>query len=390
MKRLCVLGITGSIGQNVADIVKHNQDDFKIIGVAFNNKVKEFEAILKDHLDIKYVEISSLEASIYVKNKYPHLEVIHERDGLLKLIDCDNYDMVVNALVGFSGLEPTIYALEKNIDVALANKESLVVGGELINDILKRKNVNLYPIDSEHVALDKCLKDKNVNDIEKLIITASGGSFRDLSREELENVTLAQALNHPSWKMGDKITIDSATMMNKGFEIIEAHYLFNMPLEKIDVLMHDESVIHSLVMMKDHSLQADLGVADMRVPIAYALYGKKYHQLDNVGYLSLEKLGALHFRKYDEERYPALLLAKKALVIGNSMPCVLNAANEAANEAFRKGKLKFNKIENIIEKVMNEHKLVIKPSLKDLIQINDWAYSYAYEIINKGETEWNF
>lgn len=385
MKKLCVLGITGSIGKNVADIVKQNRNDFEIVGVALHSNVDILFEILKEHTSIKYVYVNSDESKVKVLAKYPHLVVYTKEDTFNALLDAYSYDMVVNALVGFAGLKPTVYALENGIDVALANKESLVVGGTLIKNILKESKAKLYPIDSEHVALAKCLKNKKVEEVDKLILTASGGPFRNNKRDELLHVTPQEALKHPSWSMGDKITIDSATMINKGFEIIEAYYLFDIPVERIDVLLHDESVIHSLVQLVDHSLLADLGPADMRIPISYALYEGEYHLINNINYLKLEDLTALHFRKYDPKRYPGVELAKRAIREGGSMPCVLNAANEAVNLAFRQNKIKFLQIEEIIEKVMNLHTIVIEPTLDDLISINDWAYNKAEEFILKGE-----
>ena len=382
MKKLCVLGVTGSIGINVCDVVKQNPNDFEIVGVALSSNIETLRKILFDHPSIKYIAIQNYELGEQLKKDYPELIVYNDDNYLINVIDAYSYDMVVNSLVGFDGLIPTIHTLNKNIDCALANKESLVVGGELINKILQEKSCKLYPIDSEHVALAKLLKNHE-NDVNRLIITASGGSFRNLTREELSNVTVEQALNHPSWKMGAKITIDSATMMNKGFEIIEAYHLFHFSLDKIDVLLHDESIIHSLVETKDHSLLADLGVADMRIPISYALYEGNYHEV-SVKPLSLDDISSIHFRKLDYRRYPALDLCKKALSIGHTMPCVLNGANDIVNLAFREKKVRFNQIEEIIEKVMNEHKLIMNPSLNDLISVNSWAREKTLEII-KGD-----
>ena len=385
MKKLCVLGITGSIGVNVADIVKNNREDFEIVGVALYSNIEILFTVLSEHPSIKYVYVGEAKLKNEILNKYPNLTIFTKEDSMIKLIDAFDYDMVVNALVGFAGLEPTVHTLRKGIDCALANKESLVVGGELINSILKSSSCKLYPIDSEHVALAKCLKNKKVSDVNRLILTASGGSFRNKTRDELKNVTVDDALKHPSWKMGAKITIDSATMINKGFEIIEAYYLFNFDIDKIDVLLHDESVIHSLIEMNDHSLLADLGPADMRIPISYALYEGNYHNVDDVSYLSLEDLTSLHFRKYDKNRYPGVELAKRAIREGGTMPCVLNAANEALNLAFRQNKISFLSIEEIIEKVMNLHTIINEPTLEDLINVNKWAYDKAISFIEKGE-----
>lgn len=384
MKRLCVLGITGSIGKNVSSIVLLNPNDFVIKGVCFQKNYQEFEQIYQLHPSIEYVAIENEQAYEIIKNKYPELKVFLSSQGILDLIDIGEYDMVVNALVGFAGLVPTVHTIEKGIDLALANKESLVVGGELIKKLLKESTSHLYPIDSEHVALQKLINSHSREDIDSLIITCSGGSFRDKTRKELENVTVKEALNHPSWKMGAKITIDSATLVNKGFEIIEAYYLFDFPLDKIQVLLHDESIIHSLIKMKDNSLVADLGPADMRIPISYALYQGHYHEFSS-SELSLEELGSIHFRKFDDKRFPAINLAKKALKEGGTLPCVLNASNEVCNLAFREGKIKFVEIEEIINKVMDLHQIRRNPTLKDYIEVNDWAKKETDRLIKRGE-----
>lgn len=384
MKRLCVLGITGSIGKNVSSIVLLNPNDFVIKGVCFQKNYQEFEQIYQLHTSIEYVAIENEQAYEIIKNKYPELKVFLSSQGILDLIDIGKYDMVVNALVGFAGLLPTVHTIEKGIDLALANKESLVVGGELIKKLLKKSSSHLYPIDSEHVALQKLINSHSREDIDSLIITCSGGSFRDKTRKELENVTVKEALNHPSWKMGAKITIDSATLVNKGFEIIEAYYLFDFPLDKIQVLLHDESIIHSLIKMKDNSLVADLGPADMRIPISYALYQGHYHEFSN-SELSLEELGSIHFRKFDDKRFPAINLAKKALKEGGTLPCVLNASNEVCNLAFREEKIKFIEIEEIINKVMDLHQIRRNPTLKDYIEVNDWAKKETDRLIKRGD-----
>ena len=272
--------------------------------------------------------------------------------------------------------------MELNTDLALANKESLVVGGEIINRILKTTNAKLYPIDSEHVALAKCLKGKKKTEIKRLILTASGGSFRDLSREELAHVTKEDALKHPSWSMGAKITIDSATMMNKGFEVIEAKYLFNLPVDKIDILLHDESVIHSLVEFVDNSYLADLGPADMKVPIAYALYQKERKKITTRS-LNLEDLGTLHFRKLDLKRYPCISYALKAIKQGGTLPCVLNASNEEAVYAFLEGKISFIEIEEIINMMLDSHRVISDPMIDDIVYVDKLTRKLTIEEIKR-------
>lgn len=379
MIKLCVLGITGSIGKNVVDVVNQHIEDFVILGCAFNSNVAEFEKLLPSLPSLQKVYVNDAEKKKYVEDKYPQLTVLTGKAGMDELLN--GYDMVVNALVGFAGLYPSLLTITRDMDLALANKESLVVGGELINRELKKRNKIIYPIDSEHAALSKLLSHQKREDVENLIITASGGSFRNLTREQLSSVTVADALKHPSWKMGAKITIDSATMLNKGFEIIEAHFLFNFPPEKIKVLLHDESVIHSALEMVDHSIVADLGIADMRIPITYALYKCQYHDVKNLDHLSLEKLTALHFRVFDEKRYPGVNLAKRALKEGHTMLCVLNGANEEANQAFRDGELAFSSIEYVIEKVMDKHQIIDNYDYETLCRVDKWARREARNII---------
>ncbi len=383
MKKICLLGASGSIGKSTCDILKKFNNSFELVAVSINKSVDILESIILQFPSIKSVCVCNAPI-IELQKKYPRITFFTKEDGLIDLIANSSCDMVVNALVGFVGLKPTVYALEHDIDVALANKETLVAGGELINDILdKHHSVHLYPIDSEHVALAKCLMHKNHKDVKRLIITASGGAFRDLTREELKGVTLQDALKHPSWSMGEKITVDSATMVNKGFEIIEAYYLFNFEENKIDVLLHDESVIHSLVEMNDHSYVADLGPADMRIPISFALFEKEYQKNDTLPSLDLSLLGSLHFRKLDLKRYPALELARRCIKEKGTLGCVMNAANEACNLAFRKGELEFDKIEEIIKKVMDEHRIIDHPTLLDLIYVNNQAYQEAINYIKE-------
>lgn len=383
MKKICLLGASGSIGLSTCDVLKKFPDDFSLVAVSVNKRIDVLEDILKDFKSIKYVCVCN-ENIDRLKEKYSNIIFFSKEEGLISLIEQCSCDIVVNALVGFVGLKPTVYAIENDINVALANKETLVVGGELINNLLKKHSkVHLYPIDSEHVALAKCLKNKNTADVKRLVITASGGSFRDLKRSELANVSVIDALKHPSWKMGDKITIDSATMVNKGFEIIEAYYLFHIDESKIDVLLHDESVIHSLIEMNDNSFVADLGPADMRIPISFALFEQNYVYNENLPTLDLSKLHSLHFRELDLSRYPALELARRCIRSKGTLGCVMNAANEACNLAFRNRELPFNEIEDIIKRVMDEHRIIDNPTLEDLIYVNKQSYETAWRYIKE-------
>lgn len=382
MKNICLLGVTGSIGLQACDIISNHKDRFSLLAVSCNTSIKTLKDVLNKFDSIKYVSVSS---SIVdeLRKEYPNITFYTDEEGLIELIKNSKPDMVVNALVGFVGLKPTVYTIENNIDIALANKESLVIGGELINELLKTHSSKLYPIDSEHVALAKLLKNRNIDDISSLVITASGGSFRNLSREELVGVTVKDALNHPSWSMGAKITIDSATMVNKAFEIIEAYHLFGIEGDKIKVLLHDESYIHSLLLMNDNSYIADIGPRDMRIPIAYALFEGNYIKDEKLPKLDLADVCSLNFRKLNKDRYPALDLAYRVIKEKGTLGAVFNAANEACNLAFRENRLPFNKIEEIILKMMNSHRIIDNPTLEDLIYVHSSTYKETEEYIAK-------
>ena len=382
MKKICLLGSTGSIGRQTIEIINDNIKDFSLVGVSCGKNINELRKILLSNKNIKFACVQDEENISLLEEEFKDVTFYYGDEGLIKLIDSSSCDMVVNALVGFVGFIPSVHTISKNIDLALANKESLVVGGELINDLLKKSTSKLYPIDSEHVALAKCLKGKKKKEIKRLVITASGGSFRDLSREELTNVTIEDALKHPSWSMGEKITIDSATMMNKGFEIIEAKHLFNLPLKKIDVLLHDESVIHSLVEFVDNSYLADLGPADMKVPISYALYEGKRQKI-NTKVLKLEEMGTLHFRKLDLKRYPCIEYALRSIKTGGTLPCVLNASNEEAVYAFLRNEISFLEIEEIINLMISSHRVIDNPTIEDIVYIDKLTRKLTIEEIKR-------
>ena len=378
--KILVLGASGSIGEQTLDIISSNTNDFELVGFSVGNNVKVLKKILKKFPSVKYVCVKNEKDYLLLKKKYINISFYYGDGGLISLINNAQPEMVVNALVGFVGLSPTIYSLENNIDVAIANKESIVVGGELINNILKTSKAKLYPIDSEHVALAKCLKGNNKN-VAKLILTASGGAFRNLDRDELKNVTKEDALKHPSWSMGEKITIDCATMMNKGFEVIEAHYLFNVEPEKIDILMHDESKVHSLVLLDDGSYIADIGPSDMRIPISYALY--KNERVNTNIRLPLEDFGNFHFHKFNPNRYPCVGFALKALKQGGTMLACLNASNEIAVNAFLRKEIKFLDIEKVIETTCKRHRVISNPTLEDLVYADKISREESLRIIKE-------
>ena len=298
-----------------------------------------------------------------------------------ELVSRDNYDVLVNALVGFAGFLPTLKAIETKHNVALANKETLVCGGELINKALKENECELYPIDSEHSAIWQSLRGNKKEQVKRLLITCSGGAFRNKSRDELKDATVEEALAHPNWSMGAKITIDSATLMNKGFEVIEAHWLFGIPYENISVLMHPESVLHSAVEYVDHSVIGQLGAPDMRLPIQYALtYPDRYsYQLDTP--LDLTKLGTLHFDRPDTDRFPLLALAFEAGKKGGNLNAVMNAANEVANAAFRNHEIPFLMIEKIVIDAVHSVPFKKLKTVQDVIDADTWGREYALKIV---------
>lgn len=376
MKKVLLLGASGNIGSQTLDILEKDPDSFSLVAISIGKKIEKIPSILARFSSISFLCVQKEEDAKKLKEEYPSLKIYSGEQGLIDIIKDSNSDMVVNALVGFSGLVPSITSLKENKILCLANKESLVVGGELINKLLSDGKGKLYPIDSEHVALAKCLSKVNREDVKSLVITASGGSFRKLKREELENVTAEDALRHPTWSMGKKITIDSATMFNKGFEVIEAHYLFDWPLENIEVVLHDESYLHSAILMKDGTYYADVCKPDMHGPIEYALYEGKnnfvvYHEK------SLNDFGNFTFHKFDKERYPAVSIAINALKSGGIMPTILNAADEEAVYLFLDKKISFLSIEKIVIDSLAHFCNIINPTLEEIIKMDHLVRNYV-------------
>lgn len=383
MEQLVILGVSGSIGTQTISVLDKDKEHFDLVGFSVGNRTRIISTLIRKYPRIKGICIKSKAKIKYYSSKYPSIKFFYHDQGLLDLIDYCEPTMVVNALVGFVGLVPTIHSLEKNLKVALANKEALVVGGELVNDLLNKGKGKLYPIDSEHSALWKCLKVDSEN-VDKLIITASGGAFRRLSREELVNVTKDDALAHPTWKMGAKITIDCATMVNKSFEIIEAHYLFNYPEDKIDVLLHDESYIHSMVLYNDGTYRAEISKPDMRNPIRFAIYEgdidfKTYSAND------YHDFGDYHFHEFNINRYPMVDYAKLVIKNKGTYGAVFNAANEVAVYAFLNNEIPFLAIEKIISRLINTHSNILHPSLKTLIKVDKEIRRKAKEMIERKE-----
>ena len=288
----------------------------------------------------------------------------------------------MNGLVGSAGMEPTINSLKAGVDVALSNKESMVMAGDLINNIMHESGAKIYPVDSEHSAIWQCLVGENIKDIKRIILTGSGGPFRTRDVNTFSEISLKEALTHPNWSMGNKITIDSATMMNKGLEVIEARWLFDLQISQIDILIHPQSIIHSMVEFNDRSIKAQLGIPDMKIPIQYALTYPT-HALTDWDELDLAKIGKLTFEEKDIEKFPCIELAYESLRIGGSAPAVLNVANDNAVYSFLNKRIKFTDIPNIIEKACNAHDLVKHPSLEELLELELWTYEFVMKEIDK-------
>jgi 1-deoxy-D-xylulose-5-phosphate reductoisomerase len=372
MKYLYILGATGSIGTQTLDIVRKQPNDFKVVGMSVGGS----------DLELSYKLIEEFKPEIVCFRKKEHMRdysygpiLVYGDEGLNSISEYSKYEneWLVNSLVGVSGLLPTVKAIEANKNIALANKETLVVGGDIVNELIKKHNVKLLPIDSEHSAILECLTGENPKQINKLIITASGGSFRNLSRDEIENVSVEDALNHPNWKMGPKITIDSATMMNKGFEVIEACYLFNVGLDKIEVLLHPESIVHSMVEFNDGSIKAELGKTDMHRPIAYALNYPNHVKYEN----DFSLIGvSLNFKEMSLDRFPCLGYAIEAYKKGGLYLAALNASNEAAVYLFLNKKITFLEIEKIIYREINSslYERDYTPSLEERLRISKEIY----------------
>ena len=369
MKKLTVLGVTGSIGTQTVDVVLHHQDQFEIVAMSAGHNIAKLEEIMSK-LPVKHICVLEEKDQAYLEKKYPDRHFYCGQEGMIAIATLKEADIVLNAVVGFAGLLPTIQAIESHKDIAIANKETLVVAGHIIMPLAKKYGIKLLPVDSEHSAIFQSLQGAHHDEIHKILLTCSGGSFRDYSLEDLKDVTVAQALNHPNWSMGAKITIDSATLFNKGLEVIEAHWLFDVDYDQIEVLIHPESVLHSAIEYVDGAVIGQMGTPDMRLPIQYALTYPDRLPIGDSQSLNLTALASLHFTKPDTTRFPALTLAIQAGKTGGSMPCVMNAANEVANKAFRDGKIRFLDIYRLVEEATKQHQPIENPTLEELLEID--------------------
>lgn len=367
METIAILGSTGSIGRNCLEVIASMPGRFKVTGLAARSNLKELKQQI-ERFSPKYAVVwNKSDAGDFKRSINGNVKILSGIKGLKELASDKDTTTVVNALVGAVGLVPTIEALKAGKKVALANKETLVIGGELINPLLGRNGCSLLPVDSEHSALHQCLHGCNPIEVERLILTASGGPFLRKGIAEFDKITVNDALKHPTWNMGKKITIDSATLMNKGLEVIEAHFLFHVPYNKIQVIIHPQSIIHSMAQFVDGSIIAQLGPADMKIPIQYAL---TYPQKKPLGVKRIDftRVGRLDFERPDIKKFPCLGLAYEAGRRGGSVPAVMNASNEVAVDRFLAGKIKFRDIPKIIESAINAHKKIKKPTLGDILE----------------------
>ena len=385
MKRLAILGSTGSIGVNTLDIVRQFPERFQVVSLSaglntglLRQQILQFRPKVVSVLNRELAEALKRDLS----SESP--EIVNGIEGLINVATHPEVDQVVSAIVGAVGLIPTLSAIKTGKSVALANKESLVMAGKIVMEEARRSGVQILPIDSEHSAIFQSLLGHRKETIQRLILTASGGPFLNLPVFKLPDVTVKDALHHPNWEMGKKITIDSASLMNKGLEVIEAHWLFDMPVEKITVQIHPQSIIHSMVEYIDGSVIAQMGIADMRVPISYALSFPNRLPLSLPG-LDLPRTGGLTFQAPDLDRYPCLKLAYQSIKIGETMPAILNASNEVAVNAFLEGAIKFTEIPLLIQRVMEDHDVKPVHTVEDILKADHWARERAKTTIERGK-----
>lgn len=381
-KKIVVLGSTGSIGENVLKVAERFPNRFQIIGLAAQRRA---ERLLQQaaHFGVRKIAVADPEAARQCSRLAPTgVSVLPGAEGLEELASLDEADIVVAAIVGMAGLKPVLAALRRGTNVALATKEVLVVAGSHVLDVRAKSGALILPIDSEHSAIFQCLRGHAPDDVRRIILTASGGPFADRPNIDFDKVTITDALKHPRWNMGKKVTVDSATMMNKGLEMMEARWLFNVEFKRIQILIHPESIVHSLIELVDGTVMAQLSVSDMRFAIQYALTYPE--RLDGkLPTLDLSELGVLHFSMPDENRFPCLALARKAAGEGGTLPAVLNAANEVAVHEFLRGQIMFSEIGRVVEKVMSKHNNCKDPSLDEIVSADQWAREEAKSIITQ-------
>ncbi len=376
MRSIVLLGSTGSIGTQTLDVVRNNKDELKVVGLAANKRVNEVEQQVRE-FNPKYVCMFDPEAAKELQEKIADtgIKVMSGMDGLLEMVSVPEADTVLTAVVGMIGIRPTIKAIESGKDIALANKETLVCAGHIIMPLAKEKNVQILPVDSEHSAIFQSLVGQPKDKVEKILLTASGGPFRGKKREELAAMTAADALKHPNWDMGPKVTIDSSSLVNKGLEVMEARWLFDVSLDNIEVLVHPQSIVHSAVQYVDGAVIAQLGVPDMKLPIQYALFYPDRRPMAEKR-LDLFELGSLTFEKPDTDTFRGLKLAFDSAYAGGSMPTVFNAANEMAVRRFLKGDIRYLEIFDMIEEAMTHHNKIENPDVSAILDTEKEVYEF--------------
>jgi 1-deoxy-D-xylulose-5-phosphate reductoisomerase len=381
MKRIAILGSTGSIGRSTLDVVSRNRNEFRVVALAAGKNLDLLEEQVKA-FNPEIVAVADKSAADSLRKRTNGLKIFSGTDGVQQVASYENSDFVISAIVGSAGLLPTLTAVKAGKTIGLANKEALVMAGEIVIREARKYGAKIIPVDSEHSAVFQCIHGHDKPEIRRIILTASGGPFVNRSREELKDVKKDDALRHPNWNMGRKITIDSATLMNKGLEVIEACRLFDMPAEKIDVLIHPQSIVHSMVEFMDRSCLAQMSMPDMRGPISYALsYPDRIK--DPIPGLELDKIGTLTFRKPDNDNFPCLSYAYDALRAGGTMTSVLNASNEIAVEAFLSNRIGFNDIPLVIKKTMEKHSVQQVSSVDDVLEADRWARETAKKYIKE-------
>ena len=377
-KKIVILGSTGSIGQQTLEVIRKFSNEFEVVGLSG----WENTAFLKEQINFFKPKIAVVKNEYTAKklkkdlNNLSGIKILWGTDGLIRISTLEVADIIVVAITGIASLIPTFEAVKRGKNIALASKEALVVAGELLVKEAKLRNAKILPIDSEHSAILQCLKNEQKDSVDKIILTASGGALYNLTETALKNVTVEDALNHPTWKMGKKVTIDSATLMNKGLEVIEAKWFFNIPANKIEILIHPQSYVHSMVQFIDGTILAQIGEHDMRIPIQYALFYPN-RTINKFPRLDLTKIGQLTFKKVNFDKFPCIRLAYKALELGGTMPAVLNGANEIAVNAFLDSKISFSVIPLVIQNTMKEHKSKFNPDISDILDADYWAREKA-------------
>src|SRR3990172_7858779 len=381
MKRITILGSTGSVGRNALEIISNHREQFKVVGLTAGKNIDLIEEQIQSFSpEVVAVADEAAARDLRSRMRKHAPSILSGHEGVTEVAGYGGSEFVLSAIVGAAGLVPTISAIRAGKTIGLANKEALVMAGRIVTEEAKKSGVRIFPVDSEHSAVFQCIEGHRNSEIRRIILTASGGPFAGKDVSELDDMKPEDALRHPNWQMGKKITIDSATLMNKGFEMIEAHYLFGLPPERIDILIHPQSIVHSIVEFSDRSCIAQLSIPDMKGPIAYALsYPERLK--DIMKGLNLDKVESLVFKKPDNVCFPCLSYAYKAMEIKGTMPSVLNAANEVAVEAFLKGKIKFTEIACIIRETMEEHDAMPDTQLDAVIEADRWARRKAQEII---------